>query len=141
MIILVLKIFFVQCASCDHCMAEACQLRRTAQERGGEELPFTQVQGRQPSGAPLRRGHGRLDAWTAGDIAALDQQALQPMLKSSPRLYQVLITQRNAAWVKTIRARLSGSGRTVMVVGIGHLIGPGGVPALLRAEGVAVDGP
>ena len=60
MIILVLKIFFVQCASCDHCMAEVCQLRRTAQERGGEELPFTQVQGRQPSGAPLRRGHGRL---------------------------------------------------------------------------------
>lgn len=53
----------------------------------------------------------------------------------------MLITQRNAAWVKTIRARLSGSGRTVMVVGIGHLIGPGGVPALLRAEGVAVDGP
>ena len=82
-----------------------------------------------------------VDAWTAGDIAALDQEALQPMLQSSPRLYQVLISQRNAAWVKTIRARLSGSGRTEMVVGIGHLIGPGGVPALLRAEGVAVDGP
>jgi uncharacterized protein YbaP (TraB family) len=29
----------------------------------------------------------------------------------------------------------------VVVVGVGHLIGPGGVPALLRERGFSVDGP
>ena len=33
------------------------------------------------------------------------------------------------------------SGRTVMVVGAGHLAGPDGVPAQLRALGFKVEGP
>ena len=33
------------------------------------------------------------------------------------------------------------SGSTVIVVGVGHLIGPDSVPALLRARGVKVEGP
>lgn len=80
-------------------------------------------------------------AWMAGDVAGLDAKALQPMLKATPQLYQVLITQRNAAWLKIIKERLAGSGKTVMVVGIGHLVGPGGLPAQLRAQGIRVDGP
>ena len=32
-----------------------------------------------------------------------------------------------SAW-KAIRARLDGSGRTVMVVGVGHLVGADGLP-------------
>jgi uncharacterized protein YbaP (TraB family) len=37
--------------------------------------------------------------------------------------------------------RLNGKGEAVMVVGVGHLVGPDSVPALLRARGVSVDGP
>ena len=29
----------------------------------------------------------------------------------------------------------------VVVVGVGHLVGPGGVPELLRGKGIRVDGP
>jgi uncharacterized protein YbaP (TraB family) len=36
---------------------------------------------------------------------------------------------------------MKGHGRTVVVVGVGHLIGPGGVPARLRALGYSVTGP
>ena len=80
-------------------------------------------------------------AWLNGDIAALDQEALAPIRKSSPVLFKRLVTERNARWTQILDARLKGHGRTVVIVGIGHLIGPDGVPARLRALGYSVTGP
>jgi hypothetical protein len=80
-------------------------------------------------------------AWVNGDVTALDREALAPIRKSSPALFQRLVTERNARWTKVLDARLKGHGRTVVVVGIGHLIGPDGVPARLRALGYSVTGP
>jgi uncharacterized protein YbaP (TraB family) len=37
--------------------------------------------------------------------------------------------------------RLKGKGRTVVVVGVGHLVGADGLPARLRALGYSVTGP
>jgi uncharacterized protein YbaP (TraB family) len=36
---------------------------------------------------------------------------------------------------------LKSSERAFIVVGVGHLVGPDSVPALLRRRGVAVEGP
>lgn len=80
-------------------------------------------------------------AWTDGDVKALDREALAPMRKATPDLFRRLVTERNARWTKTLVARLKGRGHTVVVVGIGHLIGPDGVPARLRALGYSVTGP
>jgi uncharacterized protein YbaP (TraB family) len=80
-------------------------------------------------------------AWMGGDIRALDREALQPLLKASPNLYRRVVTERNDRWIATLRARLRGKGRTVVVVGVGHLIGPGGLPSRLRALGYSVQGP
>lgn len=82
-----------------------------------------------------------LAAWMAGDIQALQAEGLEPMMKASPDLYDRMITQRNRRWVEAIATRMQGSGETVIVVGAGHLVGPGGVPALLRARGFTVEGP
>lgn len=82
-----------------------------------------------------------LDAWMAGDLAAIRAQALDPLRSASPTLYKRLITERNRRWAKLVRRRMTGRGRVVMIVGIGHLIGPEGLPALLRAQGVRIDGP
>jgi uncharacterized protein YbaP (TraB family) len=79
--------------------------------------------------------------WMTGDLAGLDADALQPLRQASPAMYMRLITQRNRRWKAAIDRRLRRPGITVVVVGMGHLIGPGGVPALLRAGGVWVDGP
>lgn len=79
--------------------------------------------------------------WLRGDLTGLVQEALEPIRKASPAYYDVLITQRNLDWVKQIKQRLAGSGETLMVVGVGHLVGPEGVPELLRKEGVKVEGP
>ena len=80
-------------------------------------------------------------AWTDGDIQVLDHEALAPIRDTTPGLFRRLVTDRNARWTKVLDARLKGRGRTVVVVGIGHLIGPDGVPARLRALGYSVTGP
>ena len=80
-------------------------------------------------------------AWMAGDARALRREALQPMMSQAPGVYKSLVSDRNNRWVETIARRLNGSGEAVVIVGVGHLVGPDGVPALLRRRGFTVEGP
>ncbi len=82
-----------------------------------------------------------LKAWMAADVPKLEQKVLAPLRKSAPGLYRRVVVQRNTNWVAAIDERLKGKGETVIVVGMGHLIGPDGVPARLRAQGYKVSGP
>lgn len=82
-----------------------------------------------------------IDAWVAGDMAALDREALAPLRKTSPDLFRRLVTERNARWTRVLDQRMKDGGVAVVVVGVGHLIGPDGVPARLRALGYSVVGP
>jgi len=82
-----------------------------------------------------------VDAWMAGDTASIERDALDPLRRISPNLYQRLLAARNRRWTKRILGRLRGQGLVVVVVGVGHLLGPDGVPAQLRASGVSVEGP
>jgi len=79
--------------------------------------------------------------WLKSDVNGMAREAIGPLKETSPYLYDVLVKQRNTAWVRQITERLAGSGDTVMVVGVGHLVGPDSVPAMLRARGVKVSGP
>ncbi|HEY2707741.1 MAG TPA: TraB/GumN family protein [Caulobacteraceae bacterium] len=79
--------------------------------------------------------------WMDGNVSALEHDALEPLQRISPTLYARLIDERNHRWAATLAARLSKPGHVVVVVGVGHLVGPGGLPALLRARGYTVDGP
>lgn len=80
-------------------------------------------------------------AWMSGDTKALAHETLDPMIRTAPGVYRTLVVDRSRRWVGVIRHRLEGRGVAVIVVGVGHLIGPDGVPAQLRAEGIEVDGP
>jgi hypothetical protein len=88
-----------------------------------------------------------IDAWLKGDIKALEKEGLEELRRDSPQMYEALLTRRNAAWLGALSQKLAeapADGRpvkVVVVVGVGHLVGPGGVPALLRAKGFKVDGP
>jgi uncharacterized protein len=87
-------------------------------------------------------GYARLiDAWMSGDPDALDREALAPMREGAPSAYRRLVVDRNARWIPKLQQRLKGKGRTVVVVGAGHLVGPDGLPARLRALGYSVTGP
>jgi uncharacterized protein len=79
--------------------------------------------------------------WMAGDAKGLVREALEPMIKAAPGEYRSLVVARNQRWVDQIVQRLGGTGEAVMVVGVGHLVGPDSVPALLRARGISVEGP
>ena len=82
-----------------------------------------------------------LKAWMAGDVDTLRREALEPLIKTAPSVYRTLVVDRNHRWVEAILKRLKEPGEAVMVVGVGHLVGPDGLPALLRARGVVVEGP
>jgi len=82
-----------------------------------------------------------VDEWMAGDMAGLQRDALDPLQRVSPTLYDRLIGRRNHKWARILADRLRRPGLIVVVVGVGHMIGPGGLPALLRAQGLQVDGP
>ena len=81
-----------------------------------------------------------IDAWIDGDMAGLERETLS-LRKASPDMFRRLITDRNAAWARTLDGRLKGRGRTVVVVGAGHLVGEDGLPTRLRALGYSVTGP
>lgn len=80
-------------------------------------------------------------AWADGDLLTLASDTLAPLAKEAPALFKRLVVDRNARWAEILKTRLAGSGRTVVVVGTGHLIGKDGVPARLRAAGYRVEGP
>ena len=80
-------------------------------------------------------------AWARGDVGTLRRLFEEDMNDAGPAVYAALIANRNAAWVEEIQRRLHGSGRVFIAVGAAHLVGPGGVPTLLRARGVSVEGP
>jgi len=82
-----------------------------------------------------------VDEWLGADTAALQRDALQPLKSISPKLYDRLIVKRNRAWANVLSVRLRGAGALVAVVGVGHMIGPDSLPALLRARGFSVEGP
>ena len=87
-------------------------------------------------------GYQRLvAAWMNGDVKAIQREAVDPLRRQSPALYRRFLSDRNSAWMQQIRQRLAGAGHTVVVVGAGHLIGPDGLPAQLRALGYQVEGP
>lgn len=80
-------------------------------------------------------------AWLAGDLTSLSKEALAPLAKASPPMYRRLIADRNRRWAGVLEKRLQGQGEIVVVVGAGHLLGADGLPELLRARGLTVEGP
>ena len=126
--------------------------RRRAFETPAEQMGFfdetptaEQIASLRETIAELERDPGAymklVRAWMAGDTAGLEREALEPMRKATPVIFRRLVTERNEAWARTLDARLKGKGRTVVVVGVGHLVGAGGLPARLRALGYSVTGP
>jgi uncharacterized protein YbaP (TraB family) len=80
-------------------------------------------------------------AWSAGDQDKLAALTIESMA-SDPDTRKRLVDDRNQAWIALITRMLDSESGTFMVtVGALHMLGPKGVPALLRAKGYKMDGP
>lgn len=78
-----------------------------------------------------------VSAWMAGNQDAL--AALVQIDKSAhDALYKRLLTDRNERWANALAERLKKPGTSFVSVGAAHLVGPGGVPALLERMGFSV---
>ncbi|OYX36410.1 MAG: hypothetical protein B7Y99_01315 [Caulobacterales bacterium 32-69-10] len=80
-------------------------------------------------------------AWVDGDTATIVREGVEPLRTVTPKLYRRLVVDRNRRWVEQIERLLKTPDRAFIVVGVGHLVGPDSVPAMLRRRGVAVEGP
>ena len=82
-----------------------------------------------------------VDGWAQSDAQALVKEVITPPRRDTPGVYTRLLVDRNRRFTARIEQMLKGSGHVFVVVGVGHLVGPDGVPAMLRRDGVAVAGP
>jgi uncharacterized protein YbaP (TraB family) len=74
-------------------------------------------------------------AWQRGDTAWFENQ-LKSELGRDPALYQSVLAARNRKWVPKIEALLNDDVNYLVIVGTGHLVGPGSVIELLRKDGI-----
>ena len=82
------------------------------------------------------------EAWRRGDVAALRREVVDRVREEDAGLYKRLLVDRNRRFAARIEALArSGHGHVFVVVGAAHLVGPDGVPALLRRDGFRVEGP
>ncbi len=78
-------------------------------------------------------------AWRVGDTGTINR-VMREDYRGAPSLYRRIITDRNLAWLPKLEEFLREGGRTRMVVvGAAHTAGTEGLPALLRAQGYAVE--
>lgn len=75
-----------------------------------------------------------VEAWRGGDAAKL--ATLMNAEEDDPDMVAVLLTNRNKAWAKWIKARLDRPGVAFVAVGAGHLGGKGSVQDQLKSLGV-----
>jgi len=75
-------------------------------------------------------------AWQRGDTEWFESQ-LKTELGRDPKLYQSLLVARNRKWVPKIEALLNDDRNYLVIVGTGHLVGPGSVLSLLKKDGIA----
>jgi uncharacterized protein YbaP (TraB family) len=94
------------------------------------------------SGEELDEARGLVDAWANADRAALDalaSRAEEDDSVSGKFMREVLLDGRNGALADKLAVLLKKEEKTVAAIGLLHLLGKRGVPALLQAKGYRVE--
>lgn len=80
------------------------------------------------------------NAWQSGNVNAI-ASIVGEEFKDNPKARAYFLDERTRAWVERIEKMRTEGKNFFVVVGIAHMVGDAGLPALLRARGIAVEGP
>lgn len=78
-------------------------------------------------------------AWRAGDVPEIDRLFLADWRKKYPAIYKSLLVDRNNDWLPKIDDLLKTPEIEFVLVGVGHLPGPDGLIAQLKARGCKLE--
>jgi uncharacterized protein YbaP (TraB family) len=76
--------------------------------------------------------------WLVGNTDMLEKDLIAAFKNDAPRMYDALFTQRNEKWSQVLDTFLQGDSNALVVVGIGHLLGPDSLNAKLIEQGYEV---
>lgn len=79
-----------------------------------------------------------ISAWRTGDEAGIDEYLSETMCKEYPGLYKRLIVDRNRDWIPALETLMESGKDTLVIVGVGHLVGENSIVNLLKAKGYKV---
>ena len=88
---------------------------------------------------PAHVGRSLEQAWAEGNLDLMAKWMVDDMRRNRPRLYEVLLKNRNEAWARALTVEMRGNGVELVNVGALHMIGKDGLPALLKARGFTVE--
>lgn len=78
-------------------------------------------------------------AWRQGDLKQLEALGLEQMKQDYPELYEILLVDRNNAWMPKIEAMLLTPEVEFVLMGALHLVSSDGVVSKLRKRGYKVE--
>ncbi len=82
-----------------------------------------------------------VDEWAEGDVAGLGLLAASPDTYGDEDYYEAILVNRNEDWLPKIKLLLAYPGTSFVAVGAAHLAGEDSVIAMLREDGLKVEGP
>jgi uncharacterized protein YbaP (TraB family) len=91
------------------------------------------------AGAGAAKLNSLVAAWAAGDVPAIDRMENEEMIANQPKIYRLLIADRNARFADTLAERMKTPGVIFVAVGAAHLAGPDSLQRLLEQRGFTVE--
>jgi len=111
-------------------------------DAAAQETYLREVLDEMEDGRALHKAGGLIDAWAAGDAARIEMvsaELLNESSRSAEFTRRVLLDARNPRMADKVEQLLREEESSFVGVGMLHLLGEGGLPALLRARGYGVE--
>ncbi|MEE9272136.1 MAG: TraB/GumN family protein [Robiginitomaculum sp.] len=75
------------------------------------------------------------EQWLVGNVPFIEERMILPYKEKNPEMYETLFKNRNERWGETLDKFMRGDTSAMVVVGIGHLVGPDSLIVQLRERG------
>jgi len=76
--------------------------------------------------------------WRVGNVEPVEELLIEGF-EEFPELFRKMVTDRNRSWLSPVEELIAGDRDAMVVVGALHLVGDGGLVALLREQGYTVE--